>query len=60
MEITEQQYWVFENIRQSGACNMFDTNCIEGESSYGEEELDQEQISFIRRNYGMLKDKFDK
>ena len=60
MKITEQQYWTFENIRQNGACNMFDTPCIIQESEFEDEPLTREQISFIRNNYGELTNKFKK
>jgi hypothetical protein len=53
MNITQEQFGEFENVRESGVCNMWDNETIKMATS-----LTDEQIGYIRSNYSELDDKF--
>lgn len=54
MKITKKQFQQFENVRESGICNMFDTPTIMDNT-----DLTREEIAEIRHNYSILKDEYD-
>lgn len=53
MKITEKQFQAYENIRQSGATNMFMTSVVSDLSG-----LSKEEIIFIMQNYEALCKKY--
>ena len=54
VEITQEQFEAYEDVRESGVTNMFDVKTV-GELSG----LDKEQIMTIMKSYGELKEKYD-
>lgn len=53
MQITKEQFDAYEDVRQSGATNMFAVNTVAELSG-----LEKETILEIMKNYGSLKAKY--
>lgn len=53
VEITKDEFLSYEEVRLSGATNMFDANMVEKLSG-----LSREKIIYIMKNYRELKDKY--
>lgn len=51
--ITKEQFGAYEQVRQSGATNMFDTRMVAELSG-----LEKETILEIMQNYGTLKEQY--
>jgi len=54
VEITQEQFEAYEDVRESGVTNMFDVKTV-GELSG----LEKEEIMTIMKSYGELKEKYD-
>ena len=54
MNITQDQFDAYEDVRESGVTNMFAVAQVEALSG-----LAREQIMTIMTSYGELKDKYD-
>ena len=54
MEISQEQFADYENVRVSGLTNMFDTKKVEALS----DNLDRAAISYIMKNYRELTIKY--
>ena len=54
VEITQEQFEAYEDVRESGVTNMFDVKTVGDLSG-----LEKEQIITIMKSYGELKDKYD-
>ena len=54
VEITQEQFEAYEDVRESGVTNMFDVKTV-GELSG----LEKEEIMTIMQSYGELKEKYD-
>ena len=53
MEITQDQFDAYEDVRESGVTNMFDVSTVSDYSG-----LNREQIMTIMKNYGDLNDRY--
>ena len=58
MNISKDQFITFEQIRQSGETNMFDTTMIAYLSADYDTPLSVTEIREIRKNYSELKEKY--
>ncbi len=53
MNITQEEFDAYEEVRQSGVTNMFNVSVVSDYSG-----LNREQIMTIIKNYGQLADKY--
>jgi len=54
VEITQEQFEAYEDVRESGVTNMFDVRTV-GQLSG----LEKEEIMTIMKGYSELKEKYD-
>ena len=54
VEITQEQFEAYEDVRESGVTNMFDVKTVSELSG-----LEKEEIMTIMKSYGELKEKYD-
>jgi len=53
MEISKEEFESYVKVQKSGVCNMFMTSMVSDLSG-----LTKEQILYIMKNYGMLKEQY--
>ena len=53
IEITQDDFQAYENVRESGVTNMFNTSVVSDYSGLG-----RDKIVSIMQNYSALKDKY--
>ena len=53
IEITQDDFQAYENVRESGVTNMFNTSVVSDYSG-----LSKDKIVSIMQNYGALHDKY--